>query len=63
MRISWQKELHGKVPVYQLLGPEFKLQNNNNNKSYNNFKGIHHRHLWPKERKRQPIGCRHIISS
>jgi hypothetical protein len=46
-----------------LLGPEFKPQNNNNNKSYNNFKGIHHRQLWPRERKRNPIGCRHKISS
>jgi hypothetical protein len=45
MRISWQKELHGRFPEYQLLGPEFKPQNDNNNKSYNNFKGIHHRQL------------------
>jgi hypothetical protein len=63
MRISWQKELYGKVPEYRLLGPECKPQNNNKNNSNNNFKGIHHRQLWFRERLRQPIGCRHIISS
>jgi hypothetical protein len=46
-----------------LLGPEFKPQNNNNNKnSFNNFKEINQRQPWPRERKRQPIGFKHKIT-